>query len=160
MFRRDFDRIGGVGTVEMLLRFNILALVAGGPDPLYPVNKVMIWDDHQSHCIGELSFRLEVRGVRLRRDRIVVSVANLVLACPGLQKGRVRVEHYTSKRTKFIMAYDSRIACFTLTQDRALFATASSKGTLGRVFIMLMEHCCRWSVEVQTELKCTVWHSL
>jgi hypothetical protein len=33
---------------------------------------VMIWDDHQSRCIGELSFRVEVRAVRLRRDKIVV----------------------------------------------------------------------------------------
>ena len=32
----------------------------------------MIWDDHQSRCIGELSFRVEVRAVRLRRDKIVV----------------------------------------------------------------------------------------
>ncbi|GMH30992.1 hypothetical protein Nepgr_032835 [Nepenthes gracilis] len=168
IFRRDFDRGGGIGTVEMLFRCNILALVGGGPDPQYPVNKVMIWDDHQSRCIGELSFRSEVRGVRMRRDRIVVvleqkvfvynfadlkllhqietisnpkglcavsqSAGNVVLVCPGLQKGQVRVEHYASKRTKFIMAHDSRIACFALTQDGALLATASSKGTLVRVF--------------------------
>lgn len=58
----------------------------------------------------------------------------VVLVCPGLQKGQVRVEHYGSKRTKFIMAHDSRIACFALTQDGRLLATASSKGTLVRVF--------------------------
>ncbi|KAK8693846.1 hypothetical protein V6N13_071413 [Hibiscus sabdariffa] len=168
IFRRDFDRGGGIGVVEMLFRCNILALVGGGSDPQYPPNKVMIWDDHQSRCIGELSFRSEVRSVRLRRDRIVVvleqkifvynfadlkllhqieTIANpkglcavsqgagsLVLVCPGLQKGQVRVEHYASKRTKFIMAHDSRIACFALSQDGQLLATASSKGTLVRIY--------------------------
>lgn len=152
----------------MLFRCNILAFVGGGSDPRYPANKVMIWDDHQSRCIGELSFRSEVKGVRLRRDRIVVVLAHkifvynfadlkvlhqietianptglcevshvsgtMVLACPGLQKGQIRVEHYASKRTKFIMAHDSRIACFAITQDGRLLATASSKGTLVRVF--------------------------
>ncbi|KAL0389621.1 UNVERIFIED_CONTAM: Autophagy-related protein 18a [Sesamum calycinum] len=48
-------------------------------------------------------------------------------------EGQVRVEHYASKRTKFIMAHDSRIACFTLSQDGNLLATASTKGTLVRV---------------------------
>ncbi|KAF8077197.1 hypothetical protein N665_1057s0008 [Sinapis alba] len=168
IFRRDFDRGGGVAVVEMLFRCNILALVGGGPDPQYPPNKVMIWDDHQSRCIGELSFRSDVRSVRLRRDRIIVvleqkifvynfadlklmhqieTIANpkglcavsqgagsMVLVCPGLQKGQVRIEHYASKRTKFVMAHDSRIACFALTQDGNLLATASSKGTLVRVF--------------------------
>ncbi|XP_022875915.1 autophagy-related protein 18a-like isoform X2 [Olea europaea var. sylvestris] len=168
IFRRDFDCNGGIGTVEMLFRCNILALVGGGETPQYPLNKVMIWDDHQSRCIGELSFRSEVRGVRLRRDRIVVvleqkifvynfadlkllqqieTIANpkglcavsqvagsFVLVCPGLQKGQVRVEHYTSKRSKFILAHDSRIACFTLSLDGNLLATASSKGTLVRIF--------------------------
>ncbi|KAH0865584.1 hypothetical protein HID58_082795 [Brassica napus] len=166
IFRRDFDR--GVAVVEMLFRCNILALVGGGPDPQYPPNKVMIWDDHQGRCIGELSFRSDVRSVRLRRDRIVVvleqkifvynfvdlklmhqietfanpkglcavsqGAGSMVLVCPGLQKGQVRIEHYASKRTKFVMAHDSRIACFALTQDGSLLATASSKGTLVRIF--------------------------
>lgn len=152
----------------MLFRCNILALVGGGDSPQYPLNKVMIWDDHQSRCIGELSFRSEVRGVRLRRDRIIVVLeqkifvynfsdlkllhqiettsnpkglcavsqvaGSFVLVCPGLQKGQVRVEHYASKRTKFIMAHDSRIACFTLSQDGNLLATSSSKGTLVRIY--------------------------
>lgn len=168
IFRRDFGPGGGVGLVHMLFRCNILAFVGGGADPRYPPNKVMIWDDHQSRCIGELSFRSEVKGVRLRRDRIVVVLAHkifvynfsdlkvlhqietianpkglcdlshvsatMVLVCPGLQKGQVRVEHYASKRTKFIMAHDSRIACFSLTHDGRLLATASSKGTLIRLF--------------------------
>ncbi|KAM5561193.1 autophagy-related protein 18a [Rosa sericea] len=168
IFRRDFGPRGAVGLVQMLFRCNILTIVGGGPDPLYSPNKVMIWDDHQSRCIGELSFRSEVKAVKLRRDRIVVvlvqkifvynfadlkllhqieTIANpkglcevshvgpqAVLVCPGLQKGQIRVEHYGSKRTKFIMAHDSRLACFALTQDGRLLATASSKGTLIRVF--------------------------
>lgn len=152
----------------MLFRCNILAVAGGGPHPQYPPNKVMIWDDHQCRCIGELSFRSDVVSVRLRRDRIVVALIqkvfvynfadlkllhqietfsnpkglcevsclsnSVVLVCPGLQKGQIRVEHYASKRTKFIMAHDSRIACIALTQDGRLVATASSKGTLIRVF--------------------------
>ncbi|KAK1354133.1 Autophagy-related protein 18a [Heracleum sosnowskyi] len=168
LFRRDFDTGGGIGIVEMLFRCNILALVGGGADPQYPVNKVMIWDDHQSRCIGELTFRSEVRGVRLRRDSIVVVLekkvlvynfadlkllhqvetfenpkglcevsqgsGSFVMVCFGLRKGEVRVEHYVTKRTKFILAHDSRIACLKLSQDGVLLATASTKGTLVRIF--------------------------
>ncbi|KAF3794382.1 Autophagy-related protein 18c [Nymphaea thermarum] len=166
-FKRDFKN-GGFGIVEMLFRCNILALVGGGENPQYPPNKVMIWDDHQSRCIGELAFRSEVRAVKLRRDRIVVvlehkiyvynfsdlellkqieTLANprglcvlshqqntSVLACPGLHRGQVRIEHFGLKMTKFINAHDSNIACFTLTNDGLLLATASTKGTLIRIF--------------------------
>ncbi|KAL3591183.1 hypothetical protein D5086_009823 [Populus alba] len=147
---------------------NIFCLVCGGPDPIYPRNKVMIWDDHDSRCIGELSFRSEVKNVKLRRDMIVVvlnqkifvynfldlkllnqieTVSNptglceishnsspMVLVCLGLQKGQIRVENFGSKKSKFVMAHDSRVVCMSLTQDGRRLATASSKGTLIRVF--------------------------
>ncbi|XP_021762316.1 autophagy-related protein 18d-like isoform X3 [Chenopodium quinoa] len=166
-FRRDLKN-GGFGIVEMLFRCNILALVGGGMESQYSPNKVMIWDDHQSRCIGEFSFRSEVRGVRLRRDRIVVvlehkvyvynfldlkllhqieTLANprglcclshhvntFVLACPGRRRGQVRVEHFGLHVTKTINAHESRLACFALTSDGLILATASTKGTLIRIF--------------------------
>eukprot|EP00736_Rhodelphis_marinus_P008719 Rmarinus@m.19111 len=166
-FRRDFHK-GGVGLVEMLFRCNILALVGGGKNPRYPPNRVMIWDDHQSRCIGELSFLNEVKAVRLRRDRIVAvleykiyvynfadlkllhqieTVANpkglcavcpqtnkIILACPALHRGHVRIEMYDIKKTNYIAAHETQLANLALNMDGTRLATCSERGTLIRIF--------------------------
>ncbi|CAN1784115.1 Autophagy-related protein 18a [Linum perenne] len=136
LFRRDMDSHYGIGLVSMLFRCNVLCFVGGGPDPVYPANKVMIWDDHLSRCFGELSFRSEVKNVKIRRDKIVVVLAQKIFVYNFVDLRLVhQIEtNYGSKKTKFVMAHDSTLACISMTQDGRLLATASSKGTLVRVF--------------------------
>ncbi|XVE89658.1 hypothetical protein DITRI_Ditri20bG0013300 [Diplodiscus trichospermus] len=169
LLRRDFDT--GLSLVSMLFRFEVFALVGSFSAPATSTNtntKALLWDDHASRCVGELSFRSPIRSIRLRRDTIIVTLLHkiyvynfsdlkllhqlettsnpkglcevsqdsgpMVLVCPGLQKGTVRVESYGSKRCKFINAHSSNITCLALTPDGRSLATASSKGTLIRVF--------------------------
>ena len=40
---------------------------------------------------------------------------SFMLACSGLQHGKMRVKRYGLKRTRFLTSHDSRIACFALT---------------------------------------------
>ncbi|KAH3732983.1 WD repeat domain phosphoinositide-interacting protein 3 [Pelomyxa schiedti] len=77
-FKPKFSRIfnGGVGIVEMLFKCNILALVGGGPNPIHPATKLIMWDDYQNKQIVELDFNGPVKGVKMRKDRVIVVLDN------------------------------------------------------------------------------------
>lgn len=67
--------------------------------------------------------------------------APFVFACPGLQKGEVRIEWLRpgpdkklTRETNMIAAHDSHLACIALSFEGRLLATASNKGTLIRIF--------------------------
>lgn len=70
--------IGSMAQCEMLYRTNLLAMVAGGSDPKYPDNTVLVYDDISKQFVFELVFKVPVKAVRLRRDKIVVATLHQV----------------------------------------------------------------------------------
>eukprot|EP00606_Chrysophyceae_sp_TOSAG23-5_P000447 GSChrysophyteH2.ASY1.ANO1.878.1 assembled CDS len=153
-FKETFRRIfvsGGIGIVEMLYRCNLLAIVGGGSSPRYPPNKVMIWDDRQNRCVGELLFKTNVLAVHVHRfkdlkllsqivtasnPRGIVSTSrdNDVLAVLGSDVGTVRVELFNIGKFTTIKAHESDLAALTLNYDGTQLATASDKGTIIRLW--------------------------
>ena len=63
---------GGIGIIEMLKKTNILALTGGGKIPCFPLNQLVIWDDHQGKIISMLRFNDNIINIRLRCDKIIV----------------------------------------------------------------------------------------
>ena len=64
----------------MLYKTNILALVGGGKNPKFPLNKVIIWDDQQGKQICELRFKTLIKNVKLKKDIIIVICQNKIYA--------------------------------------------------------------------------------
>ena len=57
----------------MDLTTNILALVGGGKNPKFSINKIIIWDDQKkrNNIIGELRFNSPVLNVKMKQDRLI-----------------------------------------------------------------------------------------
>eukprot|EP00257_Ricinus_communis_P013009 XP_015570354.1 autophagy-related protein 18a [Ricinus communis] len=94
------------------------------------LQKVQVYNCSDLKLLHQIETALNTKGL----CEISQTSSPMVLVCPGLQNGQIRVETFGSKRTKFITAHESCIACMTLTQDGRFLATASTKGTLIRVF--------------------------
>jgi len=60
--------------------------------------------------------------------------SSMVLACPSLVIGQVRVELYGYRKTVFIDAHESSLAAMVLSVDGVYLCTASEKGTIIRLF--------------------------
>ena len=57
-----------------------------------------------------------------------------MLACPGLQKGHVKVELFDITRTTIVPAHESSLGHLSTNLDGTRLATASERGTLVRVW--------------------------
>jgi WD40 repeat protein len=121
-----------------LLRGLILVVLA---------HKVYVYDFSELRCVDGIETLANPKGL------CALSTAEggtAVLACPGLNKGGVRVEWFAAqpvsgsslprivkdpaRRTRFLTAHDSPLAALALTSSGERLATASEKGTLVRVF--------------------------
>ncbi|CAB4256103.1 Hsv2p [Maudiozyma barnettii] len=66
------DKAKGIGKTRMLNRSNYIALVGGGKEPRYPLNRLIIWDDLVGKESIKLNFMSAVREVYISRCFIVV----------------------------------------------------------------------------------------
>ncbi|EXJ62914.1 hypothetical protein A1O7_03357 [Cladophialophora yegresii CBS 114405] len=72
------DLNAGIGTAEMLGRYNYLALVGGGKNPRWPQTKVMIWDDAKQKVAITLEQKTAVLRVRLTKSWIAIAIQNSI----------------------------------------------------------------------------------
>lgn len=68
---------GGVKLAEMLFRCNYVALVC----PARPT-EVKIWDDAKKRFVITLDAASDVKAIKLRRDRIVLVLENIIKVSP------------------------------------------------------------------------------
>lgn len=90
---------GTLAAVYPLHTSSLLFLLGGGVSPLYPPNKVILWDDALGRDVVELEFRERVRGIACRRGWLVVVLrrrAVVFKVLKGERDGVVRVGEYTT----------------------------------------------------------------
>jgi WD40 repeat protein len=120
--KREFDDVSGIGFVRMLHRTNYLALVGGGKNPKFPLNKAIIWDDLKVKDALNLNFFSPVLNVLLSRTRIAVVLNN-----------RVYVHGFTlpPKSISNYETYDNPLGIAALSQGTYQDHSSSSSGNSG-----------------------------
>ena len=70
---------GTLAAIIPLHMTSLLILLGGGRNPLYPPNKVILWDDALGKEVSELEFKECVCGIACRRDWLIVSLKRRVV---------------------------------------------------------------------------------
>ncbi|XP_003381829.1 WD repeat domain phosphoinositide-interacting protein 4 [Trichinella spiralis] len=114
--KERYDFSNGIGHVAMLYKYNYLGLVGGGLNPQFPTNEVVIWDDLERDVVIRISdLPSRVCGVRLRRDRIVVILEQMIKVYPFSVELELLVEFETAPNS-------NGLCCLMGHADRALMA--------------------------------------
>lgn len=74
--------------------------------------KIFVYDYADLKFLRQIETYSNPRGI----CEISSSSSPMVLACPGIRKGQIRVD-YGANRPRFFMAHDSGIACLAMTPD-------------------------------------------
>ncbi|KAF9452448.1 WD40 repeat-like protein [Macrolepiota fuliginosa MF-IS2] len=92
---------GTLSHVLPLHSTNLLFLVGGGRSPLYPANKVVVWDDALGKEVAELEFKSQVRGLACRRGWLAVALRRrvVVFQVGGGESGSGGIKRYAEWET-------------------------------------------------------------
>ncbi|KAF8735043.1 hypothetical protein AX14_002857, partial [Amanita brunnescens Koide BX004] len=104
LIRKRELRGGTLAAVVPLHTTNLLFLLGGGRSPLYPPNKVVLWDDALGEAVAELEFRERVRGLACRRGWLAVALRRRVVAFQVGDKVTRYAEWDTSDNPRGLLA--------------------------------------------------------
>ncbi|KAK7506215.1 hypothetical protein BaRGS_00002327, partial [Batillaria attramentaria] len=156
------ESVGSVSLTEMLYRTNILAIVGGGNYPKFDEKAVLIWDESkrspEDKIVLDITFAQPVLGEihvfsfpRVEKLKTLdtrdnpkglceVSAFSGIMVFPAVNQGHIQiinlesVQPWETASPVIISAHQHDIACLAVSQCGTRVATASTKGTLIRVF--------------------------
>ncbi|KAH7105482.1 WD40-repeat-containing domain protein [Auriculariales sp. MPI-PUGE-AT-0066] len=83
---------------------SLLFLLGGGTMPLYPPNKIVLWDAAANQAVAELEFREKVRGMACRRGWLAVALRRRVVVFQINEQIRRHSEYETNENLRGIVA--------------------------------------------------------
>ncbi|KAJ1308811.1 hypothetical protein OPQ81_004499 [Rhizoctonia solani] len=95
---------GTLAFVQPMHASSLLFLVGGGRAPLYPANKVIMWDSVTQREVAELEFKEQVCGLITRRNWLVVALKRRVVAFEVNNRVERRGEWETAENERGLMA--------------------------------------------------------
>ncbi|KAF8743419.1 WD40 repeats protein, partial [Rhizoctonia solani] len=103
--KRDVpDDAGTLAFVQPMHASSLLFLVGGGRAPLYPANKVILWDSVTQREVAELEFKERVCGLVTRRNWLAVALKRRVVAFEINSNIERRGEWETAENERGLMA--------------------------------------------------------